>query len=58
MSPAKRTRVSGDKDYHPLLELTEARGREIWEFLAAHPSHSEVVTDLWYPWVGMTKVSK
>ena len=43
MGPAKRTRVPDDKVYHTLLELTEARGREIREFLIPHP----LIVNVW-----------
>ena len=43
MCSAIRTRVSGDKDCCTLSELTEARGREIREFLIPHP----LIMNMW-----------
>ena len=57
MGPARGARVPSGKDCPPLSVLTEA---EEWDQgVLGHPlHHSEVVTDLWHPWVGVTRVGK
>ena len=37
LGPAKRTKVPGNKDQHPLSESTVAGGRETREFLVPYP---------------------
>ena len=57
MGPAERARVPGGKDCLPLLELTEAENEGSGSSWSPTPSHSDVVTDLCHPCVGLTKVS-
>ena len=56
-SPHKKAIVPSGKDCHPLF-VPWGWGIGNRESLATHPYLSEVVTDLWHPWMGATRVGK